>query len=198
MTSTFASETIKTIPAFAFEKPVVSREPPAVDPESPTDGLYLANIHTPQGCKSILLHYACKSTASTEKLFKAVPDLVKQPRSSFLLLPSASLERVASVRSVMKMVDMKIVDQMSMLMLHWMGVLIITLFGTFVRLAYLMRLGVSPPRLAVPITFAVLAATALLALEITQARAMHAKVIRSSGRGLCMFHFTVGTIVDHS
>jgi len=80
-------------------------------------------------------------------------------------------------------VDEKIVEFGSMLMLHWMGVLIITLIGTFVRLVYLMRLGVSPPRLAVPITFAVLAAAALFALEIAQARAMHAKVIRSSSWG---------------
>ena len=109
-------------------------------------------------------------------MFKEVPDLAEQPCSSFLLLPSASLERVASVRCVMKMVDAKIVKIGSMLMLHLMGVLIITLVASFVRLAYLIRLGVSPPRLAVPITLAVLAATALFALEIAQARAMHAKV----------------------
>ena len=69
-------------------------------------------------------------------------------------------------------VNEKVVDNVPMLLLHFTGMCIVVLIACYVRLTYLMRIGVAIHRLSALITFAILSAAPLLALEISQARAM--------------------------
>ena len=87
-------------------------------------------------------------------------------------LPSASLERVASQPQMIEKVNEKVVLPASMLLIHFNGLCIVVLIACYVRLTHLMRVGTDIHRLGALIAFTVLAATPLLALEISQARAM--------------------------
>ena len=69
-------------------------------------------------------------------------------------------------------VNEKVVEPESMLMIHFNGLCIVVLIACYVRLTHLMRVGTDIHRLGALIAVTVLAATPLLALEISQARAM--------------------------
>ena len=155
-----------------------------------------------QTCKHILLHYACKSESSTEALFMSLTTketdmrgqdvykngkvsyknpLVDRPLADFLRLPPASLEHVASQPRMIEKVNEKVVEPGSMLLIHFNGLCIVVLIACYVRLTHLMRVGTDIHRLGALIAVTVLAATPLLALEISQARAMR-KVGLGHGR----------------
>ena len=99
--------------------------------------------------------------------------LLDRPLADFLRLPASSLEHVASHPRVVETVNEKVIDDISLLLLHFTGLCIIVLIACYARLVYLMRIDTAPPQLAALITFTVLSATPLLALEISQGRAMY-------------------------
>ena len=151
-----------------------------------------------QDSKHILLYYARKSGESTKALFETFDYTEEEqerfffdpgrprtnvvvknrlaehtPLADFLLLPSASLERVASHPQMTKAIDAKVTKRWAVVSLVFTGECIVVLIVCYGRLAYLLRLGVDVPRLAVPIAFAASAATPLFVLELVQMRAMH-------------------------
>ena len=184
MSSDGAIMWIQALPSSAFTKHGVRRERLQLQAAAPLISRPLSPRS--QTCKHILLHYACKSESSTEALFKSIMTkektqwgfevdknpLVDHPLADFLLLPSASLERVASQPRMIEKVNEKVVEDGSMLLIHFNGLCIVVLIACYVRLTHLMRVGTDIHRLGALIAVTVLAATPLLALEISQARAM--------------------------
>ena len=151
---------------------------PTIEVAAPPD---FAPVSSCQDCTHILLHYACKSAKSADALFKALttgynnPLVDDHPLAEFLRLPPASLERVASQRLMIKKVNKKVVEEGSMLLIHFNGLCIVVLIACYAPLTHLIRIGSDIDQLGAPIAFTVLAATPLLALEMSQARAMYEK-----------------------
>ena len=86
-------------------------------------------------------------------------------------------------RLMIEKVNEKVVEQGSMLVIHFNGLCIVVLIACYVRLTHLMRVGTDIDRLGALIAFTVLPATALLATVRERLSAAEALQLRLVGRG---------------
>ena len=121
-----------------------------------------------QECSHILLHYACQSESSTETLFDKLTTIKRTKQlisgrtypkityegifvdsrlAKFAGLPDKSLEHIASQPLMKKKVKEKLFDEASLLMIHYVGLCTLGLIACYMRLTYLIQIGVKSDRL---------------------------------------------------